>query len=72
MDHTKPEGQVNLSRTGQINMAGYDTLGACIFTGFGFSTTLKTIGDLLYAMYDWQAGEQALQELGRSDAQSGA
>jgi aldehyde:ferredoxin oxidoreductase len=65
VDHTKPEGQVALSRGGQINNAGYDTLGACSFTGFGFSTTLKTIGDLLHAIYNWEAGENALQDLGR-------
>ena len=36
VDHLDPKGQVALSRTAQINMAGYDTLGACIFAGFGF------------------------------------
>jgi aldehyde:ferredoxin oxidoreductase len=66
VDHTKPEGQAALSRASQINMAGYDTLGACLFTGFGLSTTLKTIGDLLYGIHGWEAGETALQDLGKN------
>jgi len=65
VDHTRPEGQVDLSRGAQINMAGYDTLGACVFTGFGFSTTLKTIAALLHAIYGWEESENPLQELGR-------
>jgi aldehyde:ferredoxin oxidoreductase len=37
VNHTDPAGQVELSRQAQYNMAGYDTLGACIFAGFGFA-----------------------------------
>ena len=36
VNHLDPNGQAALSRTFQINMAGYDTLGACIFAGCGF------------------------------------
>jgi hypothetical protein len=28
-----------LSLNAQLNMAGYDTLGACIFAGFGYAAT---------------------------------
>src|SRR4030042_2201481 len=47
INHLDPQGQAALSRTAQINMAGYDTLGACIFTGPGFSSVPETIKDLL-------------------------
>ena len=46
-------------------MAGYDTLGACIFSAFGFSTIPHISLDLLNARYDWQMNDKALQELGR-------
>ncbi len=65
IDHLDPTVQAVLSRTTQINMAGYDTLGACIFAGFGFGTNLQVIPDLLNARYGWQAGNDILQVLGR-------
>ena len=65
INHLKPEGQVEVSRNAQINMAGYDTLGACVFAGFGFAAAPGTIRDLLNARYDWQVGEDVLQVLGR-------
>ena len=65
VDHLNPEGQAALSRATQINMAGYDTLGACIFAGFGFAAAPETIRDLLNARYDWQVGADVLQVLGR-------
>jgi aldehyde:ferredoxin oxidoreductase len=65
IDHLKPEGQAALSRTVQINMAGYDTLGACIFAGFGFAAAPETIRDLLNARYGWQVEADILQVLGR-------
>lgn len=69
VDHLNPEGQSALSRTIQINMAGYDTLGACIFAGFGFAVNLQVIADLLNARYNWQAGSDILQVLGRETIQ---
>ena len=30
---------MELSRGAQYNMAGYDTLGACLFAGFGYAAT---------------------------------
>jgi aldehyde:ferredoxin oxidoreductase len=65
VDHLDPKGQAALSRTTQINMAGYDTLGACIFAGFGFAVVPETIRDLLNARYDWRIGADILQVLGR-------
>lgn len=65
VDHLNPAGQAELSKTAQLNMAGYDTLGACIFGGFGFATAPGAIRDLLRGQYGWDAGENALQDLGR-------
>ena len=60
-----PEGQADISRSGQISMAGYDTLGVCIFAGFGFAAAPETISALLNARYGWDVDENILQELGR-------
>jgi aldehyde:ferredoxin oxidoreductase len=65
VDHLDPKPQAALSRTAQVNMAGYDTLGACIFAGFGFAAAPETIRDLLNARYDWGVGVDILQALGR-------
>ena len=65
VDHTDPKGQVALSKAAQLNMAGYDTLGACVFAGFGFSSAIHTISQLLNARYGWETGAGILQELGR-------
>ena len=65
VDHLDPKLQAALSRTAQINMAGYDTLGACIFAGFGFAVAPEVIPGLLNARYDWQVGADILQTLGR-------
>ena len=65
IDHLDPAVQINVSRSAQINMAGYDTLGACVFAGFGFAAAPETIRDLLNARYDWQVGADILQVLGK-------
>lgn len=65
VDHLDPKGQVEISRNAQINVAGYDTLGACTFSGFGYSVVPQTISKLLNARYGWDMGEDALQALGR-------
>jgi aldehyde:ferredoxin oxidoreductase len=65
VDHLDPKIQAALSRTAQVNMAGYDTLGACIMSGFGFAVVPDTVADLLNARYDWQVGADILQVLGR-------
>jgi aldehyde:ferredoxin oxidoreductase len=65
INHLDPAGQVELSRNMQINMAGYDSLGACIFTGSGFTAAPESIRDLLHARYGWDVGTDILQVLGR-------
>jgi aldehyde:ferredoxin oxidoreductase len=65
VNHLDPQGQADLSRTVQINMAGYDTLGACIFAGFGFAAAPEAIRDLLNARYGWSVGTDILQVLGK-------
>lgn len=65
VDHTDPKGQAKLSRGAQINMAGYDSLGACLFAGFGFGAAPETIRDLLNARYGWEIEDDILQKLGR-------
>lgn len=65
INHLDPNGQAAVSLTAQINMAGYDTLGACIFAGFGFGAAPETVRDLLNSRYDWNVGSDILQVLGR-------
>jgi aldehyde:ferredoxin oxidoreductase len=65
IDHLDPNVQAAASRNAQLNMAGYDTLGACIFGGFGFAAAPGSIRDLLNARYGWSVGDHILQELGR-------
>jgi aldehyde:ferredoxin oxidoreductase len=65
IDHLDPLIQQEVSRNAQFSMAGYDTLGACVFAGFGFAAAPGTIRDLLNARYGWQVGDAILQELGR-------
>jgi aldehyde:ferredoxin oxidoreductase len=65
VNHLDPKGQADLSRGVQINMAGYDTLGACIFAGFGFGAAPEAIRDLLNARYGWTVGTDILQVLGK-------
>jgi aldehyde:ferredoxin oxidoreductase len=67
VDHLDPKGQVELSRGAQYNMAGYDTLGACLFAGFGYASTPDSvIKRLLEARYGWNdLSENTLVELGK-------
>jgi aldehyde:ferredoxin oxidoreductase len=66
VNHLDPQGQADLSRAKQISMAGYDTLGACIFSGFGFAAApAGTIAKLLNARYGWSVPDDILQVLGK-------
>ncbi|MBN2146623.1 MAG: aldehyde ferredoxin oxidoreductase, partial [Anaerolineales bacterium] len=65
VNHLDPKGQADLSRTVQINMAGYDSLGACIFAGFGYGAAPTTVHSLINARYGWQVGADYLQVLGK-------
>ena len=66
VDHLDPKGQADLSRTSQINMAGYDSLGCCVFSGFGWSLVPHLIPALLKARYGVEFPEDALQVLGKA------
>ena len=65
IDHLDPTVQADVSRNAQLSMAGYDTLGACVFAGFGFAASPGTIRDLLNARYGWEVADTILQDLGR-------
>ncbi|HEY3313063.1 MAG TPA: aldehyde ferredoxin oxidoreductase C-terminal domain-containing protein [Anaerolineales bacterium] len=65
VNHTDPKGQAALSLGAQLNMAGYDTLGACIFAGFGYAATPTAIPALIKARYGWEVPANYLQELGK-------
>lgn len=66
INHLDPKGQVEVSRAKQIAMAGYDTLGACIFAGFGYAAAPSgTIARLLNARYGWDVPDDILQILGK-------
>ena len=65
VDHLDAKANIATSRGAQINMAGFDTLGACIFAGFGFMVKPEVIPDLLNARYGWEAGSDILQVLGK-------
>ena len=65
VDHRDPKGQRKLSRDAQLNMAGYDSLGACIFAGFGYAADKSVIPDLLNSIYDWETKEGILAEIGK-------
>ena len=63
IDHTDPRGQVELSRGAQYRMAGYDSLGACIFAGFALDATL--VRDLIRGRHGWDVTDTFLTDLGR-------
>lgn len=67
INHLDPNVQLEVSRTAQFNMAGYDTLGACIFAGFGYAATPNgVVKRLLQARYGWDnLPDTILQELGK-------
>ncbi len=67
VNHLDPTVQRDLSLNAQLNMAGYDTLGACIFAGFGYASTPDgVVKRLLKARYGWDdLPDNILQELGR-------
>ena len=69
MIHLDPQGQVDVSRKAQINMAGYNTLGACLFSGFGFADAPGAIRNLLIGRYGWDVPDDILQRLGKETLQ---
>jgi aldehyde:ferredoxin oxidoreductase len=67
VNHLDPKVQKDVSLTAQVNMAGYDTIGACIFAGFGYAATPDAvIKRLLTARYGWDdVPDNVLQDLGK-------
>lgn len=67
VNHLDPSVQKDPSLTAQLNMAGYDTIGACIFAGFGYAATPDAVVKrLLKARYGWEElPDNILQVLGR-------
>jgi len=67
IDHLDPNIQVAVSRVAQLNMAGYDTLGACVFAGFGYAATPDgVVKRLLKARYGWDdLPDDVLPQLGK-------
>ncbi|GAB4545303.1 MAG: aldehyde ferredoxin oxidoreductase C-terminal domain-containing protein [Anaerolineales bacterium] len=67
INHLDPNTQKDVSLNAQLNMAGYDTLGACIFAGFGYAATPDgVVKRLLKARYGWNdIPDNILQALGK-------
>ncbi|MCP4167400.1 MAG: aldehyde ferredoxin oxidoreductase [Chloroflexi bacterium] len=65
IDHLDPNGQVDLSRGLQFRTAGFDSLGACAFAGFGFGADPAVIPALLNTRYGWTVNEGIVETLGR-------
>jgi aldehyde:ferredoxin oxidoreductase len=67
INHLDPTVQKDASLNAQLNMAGYDTLGACIFAGFGYASTPDAVVKrLLEARYGWDdLPDNVLQALGK-------
>jgi len=67
IDHLDPTQQREASLNAQLNMAGYDTIGACIFAGFGYAATPDgVVKRLLKARYGWDdVPDNILQALGK-------
>ncbi len=67
VNHLDPNAQKDASLNAQLNMAGYDTIGACIFAGFGYAATPDgVVKRLLKARYGWDdLPDNILQELGK-------
>lgn len=67
VNHLDPTQQREVSLNAQLNMAGYDTIGACIFAGFGYAATPDgVVKRLLKARYGWDdLPDNILQTLGK-------
>ncbi len=67
VNHLDPTQQREVSLNAQLNMAGYDTIGACIFAGFGYAATPDgVVKRLLKSRYGWDdLPDNILQELAK-------
>jgi aldehyde:ferredoxin oxidoreductase len=65
VDHRDPKGQKKLSLDKQLAMAGFDSLGACIFAGFGYGADENVIPSLLNSIYGWEEEVGVLKKMGQ-------
>jgi len=67
VNHLDPNAQKDASLNAQLNMAGYDSLGACIFAGFGYAATPDgVVKRLLSSRYGWDdLPDNILQAIGK-------
>lgn len=65
VNHLDPKGQVAVSLNAQLNNAGYDSLGACLFSGFGFGTDPTLVPNLVRTIFGWEVPDNYLQALGK-------
>ncbi|HHY96223.1 MAG TPA: aldehyde ferredoxin oxidoreductase, partial [Firmicutes bacterium] len=65
VDHSRPEGQMEVSRDTQVRVAAYDALGFCLFVTSGVGGHPEVTVELLNAMYDRQLGPEYLTALGK-------
>jgi aldehyde:ferredoxin oxidoreductase len=65
VDHLDPKIQAELSKKAQINMAGYDSIGACIFSGYGFGSVPGLVREFYVSRFGIEVGDDILQVLGR-------
>jgi len=67
VNHLDPNAQKEASLNAQLNMAGYDSLGACIFAGFGYAATPDgVVKRLLSSRYGWDdLPDNILQSIGK-------
>lgn len=67
VNHLDPNAQKEASLNAQLNMAGYDSLGACIFAGFGYAATPDgVVKRLLQSRYGWDdLPDNILQSIGK-------
>jgi aldehyde:ferredoxin oxidoreductase len=65
IDHSKPDGQVEISRDLQISRAGIDSLGLCSFNAGPLAKEPGIIQGLLSSFYGIEVSQDILNELGR-------
>ncbi|MGE5572735.1 MAG: aldehyde ferredoxin oxidoreductase C-terminal domain-containing protein [Bacteroidota bacterium] len=66
IDHGLANGQVEASRSAQIDAAVYDTLGVCLFVGPGLKGSLDLLVALVNARYGWNWVDDDLRALGKA------
>ncbi|MDN5347799.1 MAG: aldehyde:ferredoxin oxidoreductase [Clostridia bacterium] len=65
IDHRQPEGQMELSRNTQVNVAAYDTLGFCIFVMPAVGGQPQLAVNILNALYGTDYRDDFLRSLGK-------